>query len=147
MPNLISLALIAGLASASLFGVAQQPTTKVKDVPIQPTSAVSGPQMYSTYCATCHGIGGTGNGPAAPAMKVHPTDLTVLSQNNGGAFPAEHIRAILKFGVETPAHGSAEMPVWGSLLRSLNSTGPNPTVIVDQRINNLTNYLKEMQKK
>jgi len=147
MPNLISLALVAGLASASFIGLAQQPTTHVKVIPIQPTSAVSGPQMYSSYCSSCHGVGGTGNGPAAPAMKVRPTDLTNLSQNNGGSFPAEHVRGILKFGVDTPAHGSAEMPVWGDLLRSLNSTGPNPSVIVDQRINTLTNYLKEMQKK
>ena len=54
---------------------------------------------------------------------------------------------MLEIGADMPSHGSAEMPVWGDLLRSLNSTGPNPSVIVDQRINNLTNYLKEMQKK
>ena len=80
-------------------------------------------------------------------MRVRPTDLTILSQNNGGAFPADHVRTVLQFGVENPAHGSADMPVWGTVLCSLSPTGPNPSVVVDQRIINLTNYLKEMQKK
>ena len=53
MPNLISLVLVAGLASASFIGLAQQ--TKVKVVPVKPTSPTSGSEMYTTYCATCHG--------------------------------------------------------------------------------------------
>ena len=145
MPKLVTLALIAGLASASVLGFAQNTAPKIKVVPIQPTSPTSGQEMYANYCAACHGAKATGNGPAAQAMKVPPTDLTMLSKNNHGVFPADHVRAVLQFGVMTPAHGSADMPVWGTLLRTLPPS-PNPTMVVNQRLLNLTNYLKQIQK-
>jgi mono/diheme cytochrome c family protein len=145
MPKLVTLVLMAGFVSATILGVAQDTVPKVKDVPIQPTSPTSGPEMYATYCAACHGAKAKGNGPAAPAMKVPPPDLTALSQKNNGVFPADHVRAVLQFGVMTPAHGSADMPVWGDLLRTLHSTSPNNDMVVNQRILNLTNYLKQIQ--
>jgi mono/diheme cytochrome c family protein len=154
MPKLITvkLALMAGLASALFFGFAQQPTAvslatpDIKRVPIKPTSPVSGQQMYVTYCAVCHGADGSGGGPAATALKADPTDLTTLSRRNGGAFPSAHIQSVLKFGVGTPVHGSAEMPIWGDLMQSLNKTSPNSGQEVHQRIVNLTSYLKQIQK-
>jgi mono/diheme cytochrome c family protein len=102
--------------------------------------------MYATYCAVCHGADGAGSGPAAPALKTHPTDLTALSRKNGGVFPADHIQTVLKFGVKTPAHGSAEMPIWGGLMLTLGGTSPDSAMEVQQRIVNLTSYLKQMQK-
>lgn len=146
MPKLMTAVLMAGLASASFLALTQQPTPTIKSVPIKPTSPVSGQQMYASYCAACHGSTGIGNGPAAPAMKTFPTNLTLLSEKNGGVFPAEHIQAILKFGVENPAaHGSADMPVWGDLLRTLHGSSANSTMLVNQRIINLTQYLKQIQ--
>ncbi|HEY4380888.1 MAG TPA: cytochrome c [Acidobacteriaceae bacterium] len=149
MQQRILIAVLAGLISAttSLAG-AQQPTTtpKIKAVPIQPTSPASGEQMYKTYCAVCHGDKATGAGPAAPAMRIPPTDLTQLSQKNGGVFPADHVTTVLKFGVNNAAHGSSQMPVWGDLLGTLHSTGPETGTVVHQRIANLTNYLKQIQK-
>lgn len=145
MPKLITAVLMAGLASASFLALTQQPTPNIKSVPIKPTSPVSGQQMYTAYCASCHGSEGVGNGPAASAMKTQPTNLTILSKKNGGVFPAEHIQAVLKFGVENPAHGSAEMPVWGDLLRSLHGSSSNSTMLVNQRIINITQYLKQIQ--
>ncbi|MBZ5572099.1 MAG: cytochrome c [Acidobacteriia bacterium] len=47
-------------------------------------SPASGQQMYSAYCAVCHGNDGKGGGPAAEALKVPPPDLTVLARKNGG---------------------------------------------------------------
>jgi mono/diheme cytochrome c family protein len=146
MPKLVALVLMAGFASAAILGFAQDTIPKVKAVPIQPTSPTSGPEMYATYCAACHGAKATGNGPAAQAMKIPPPDLTTLSQKNGGVFPADHVRTVLEFGVMTPAHGSSDMPVWGDLLRTLHSTSPNTDMVVNQRIHNLTSYLKQIQK-
>jgi len=125
--------------------MAQQAVPKVKAAPIQQTSAASGQQMFATYCAACHGASGTGNGPAAAAMKVPPVDLTMLSQKNGGKFPTNHVSSVLQFGAANPAHGSADMPVWGDLMLSL-TTSANPDVQVHQRISNLTEYLKTLQK-
>ena len=146
MPRLITVALLAGIASASFFGLAQSTIPTIKPVPIQPTSPASGQQMYSTYCAVCHGAKATGNGPAALAMKAPPADLTALSRKNQGVFPADHINSVLRFGVENPSHGSAEMPIWGTLMGTLHPTSPDDRMVVNQRIINLTNYLKELQK-
>jgi mono/diheme cytochrome c family protein len=103
--------------------------------------------MYTTYCAACHGADGRGNGPAAAALAVKPTDLTKLAVDHGGRFPSAHVSAVLRFGVETPAHGSAEMPVWGAALRSLNTGGVTSSMIEQQRIANLTRYIESLQRK
>jgi mono/diheme cytochrome c family protein len=126
--------------------MAQQPTPKIKTVPMRQTSPASGQQMYVTYCASCHGPSGTGNGPAAQALKSPPPDLSALSKNNGGVFPSERVASVLRLGVTAPAHGSAEMPIWGDLLPSLSTGSKDSSTEVQQRVLNLTNYLKKLQK-
>jgi len=140
-----SLVLLLAAATAAFAG-AQEPTTKLKEVPIKQTSPVSGEQMYKTYCASCHGADGKGNGPAAPALKVPATDLTTLSEKNGGKFPTAHVATVLKFGVENTAHGTAQMPVWGDLMQTLTPASQTRTTVVAQRISNLTDYIKQIQK-
>lgn len=151
MSRFSSFSICAGLASVALFCAAQQTKTgtqvaspKVNAVPIQQTPTDSGQRMFSSYCAACHGADGTGNGPAAQALKVPPTDLTLLSQKNKGVFPSNHVAAVLQFGVKNPAHGTAAMPVWGNLMRSLNPTSQDAQV--NERVVNLTSYLKQIQK-
>lgn len=128
------------------IAAAQQPTPKIQSVPIQQTHVTSGSEMYGTYCAVCHGADGKGNGPAATALKTHPPDLTVLSKTNGGAFPSAHVASTLQFGVENPAHGNKEMPIWGDLFQTLNS-GPGTNGQTRLRISNITDYLKTIQQK
>ena len=142
MPNRIHVAFVAAMLATAAFGIAQ--TNQIKDVPIKPTSAASGKQMYTTYCAVCHGADGRGNGPAASAMKAVPTDLTTLAKSNGGRFPDTHIAAVLQFGAETAAHGSQQMPIWGTAFRSL-ARGSSAGAQEQQRIANLTEYLKTLQ--
>jgi len=138
--------ILLAAASAALVGTAQQPAPKIKNVPVQQTAITSGAQMYTTYCAACHGSKGMGDGPAAAAMKIPPTDLTTLSAKNNGEFPANHVATVLRFGVENPAHGSSEMPVWGNLLSSLHPGAQDNSSQVRLRISNLTDYLKQIQK-
>ncbi len=38
--------------------------------------AAAGAQLYSTYCASCHGAGGKGDGSAAAALKPPPANHT-----------------------------------------------------------------------
>jgi mono/diheme cytochrome c family protein len=74
------------LAAASLC-FAQGTTEKkpeVKKVVIKQTSASSGKEMFTPYCAPCHGVDGAGNGPAASAMKTPPTNLTQLAKKHDG---------------------------------------------------------------
>lgn len=114
----------------------------IKKVPAPHTSPASGQEMYVSYCAACHGRDGTGNGPAAAALKVVPTDLTMLAKKNGGEFPAAHVVTILA-GAGVAAHGSETMPVWGPVFRKI-SNGDNAQVV--QRTANLSKYLESLQK-
>ena len=82
------------LALLGVISFAQQ--KEVKHVPVKPTSAASGKQMYDNYCAVCHGTNGKGGGPAAEALKTPPTDLTILSQKEGGKFPAAHVASAIR---------------------------------------------------
>jgi mono/diheme cytochrome c family protein len=136
---------LAGVMSAAFVSVAQQPVPTVKNVTIRPTSPADGHQMFTSYCAVCHGANGKGAGPAAQAMKIPPADLTLLSKKNSGVFPANHVASVLEFGIENPAHGSAQMPIWGDLMRSLSPVAQDPGTLVHQRINNITDYLKQIQ--
>jgi mono/diheme cytochrome c family protein len=106
------------------------------------TAPTDGKQMYSNYCASCHGVDGKGRGPVAGMLKTQPSDLTVLSKNNGGKFPAAHVASVLQFGAEHPAHGSAEMPVWGPVLGQMNQATPQERAL---RISNLSRYLETLQ--
>jgi mono/diheme cytochrome c family protein len=144
MPNRIHVAFVAAFLATAAFGIAQT-TPVIKDVPVKPTSPASGKQMYNAYCAVCHGVDGKGNGPAAAALKDPPTNLVKLSRDNGGKFPDTHIYSVLQFGMENPAHGSKDMPIWGPALRSLDRGSPSPDMQEHQRLANLTSYLKSIQ--
>jgi mono/diheme cytochrome c family protein len=114
----------------------------IKKAPVGQSDPSSGKAMYTSYCAPCHGASGKGDGPAASEFKVPPANLTQLTKNNHGEFPSSHLWAILQFGAPAPAHGSSDMPVWGNLFRSLD---PNDPVKVNQRIQNLVDYVKTLQ--
>jgi mono/diheme cytochrome c family protein len=121
-------------AAATLTGVVQ----------VEKTSPISGKAMYGSYCASCHGATGRGNGPMAAELKTRPADLTVLSKNYGGKFPSAHIASVLQFGVVNPSHGTVEMPVWGPVLGKMDQANPQDRQL---RISNLAQYLETMQAK
>jgi mono/diheme cytochrome c family protein len=140
--GIILLGTLVVAAGLCLAQTDQQPV--VKQAPIKQTSAASGKEMFTQYCAPCHGVDGKGNGPAASAMKVPPTDLTQLTRKHDGKYPANSVASVLKFGNGPGAHGSADMPVWGPLFQSLDKfhdTG------VQQRISNIVNYIETLQAK
>jgi mono/diheme cytochrome c family protein len=125
-------------------GAAQAGQSQIKRVPAPYTNPSSGKDMYVAYCASCHGQDGMGNGPAAPALKAKPIDLTLLAVRNGGKFPETHIAAILKGDALTAAHGNKEMPVWGPIFHTLGRSDPAQE---QMRIHNLTAYLESIQQK
>jgi len=127
----------------SLLLSAQETKTQIKKVPAERTSAASGKEMFDAYCASCHGVDGKGNGPAAPAFKKPPTDLTLLAQKNGGKFPAMHVMSSIQ-DVTQNVHGSKDMPVWGPILSSVSTKDPG---VVRLRISNLTSYIESLQAK
>ena len=42
--------------------------------------------------------------------------MSFPAKNNHGQFPDKRIDAVLRLGVNVPAHGTAQMPVWGPIL-------------------------------
>ena len=121
-----------------------QPKKVIEHAAIKPTSPASGKEMYTSYCAVCHGTDGKGGGPAASALKTAPSDLTTLTKNNGGKFPALKITSAIRGESNLPAHGSKEMPVWGSLFWSMSHGHQGE---VQQRVANLTEYIESLQAK
>jgi mono/diheme cytochrome c family protein len=137
--------LLTALAAAFAVGVgyADQSNAKVT-IAINKTSPTSGKQMFTSYCAPCHGVDGRGHGPAASALKSTPVDLTGLTRKNRGVFPDTHIVAVLEFGITIPAHGSVEMPVWGPILSRINLSNVQDKQL---RISNLSRYIESIQER
>lgn len=134
--------LISASALAQDVSAKNEPT--VNHVPITKTSPTSGKDMFERYCAVCHGRDAKGGGPAAPALKVPPADLTMLAKKEGGKYPSAHVASVLRGQADMASHGSKEMPVWGPLFLSI-SQGHDAEV--HQRIANLVAYLETLQTK
>ena len=137
----LALTIAAGIGYA-----ADQSTARKVVIPVSMTPATNGKQMYVSYCAPCHGVDGRGQGPVAVALKKPPSDLALLSKNNGGKYPSARIVSVLQFGTPDSSHGSAEMPVWGPVLGVLDKTNNEQTARA-LRISNLSRYLETLQAK
>ena len=63
-----------------------------------PKVNAAGKELFHQHCSVCHGVDAKGNGSlydarsADKSVRVPPSDLTLLSQRNGGKFPAARVR-------------------------------------------------------
>jgi len=135
---------VAGLSLWSFTWVRQEPPPG--QLPPQPPRLVEslrGEALYVAYCASCHGGDGRGNGPAAPALKTPPPDLTTLALRNGGTFPRDKVeKIILGENQQAIAHGSREMPVWGPIFGQIEWDQD----LREVRVRSLSDYLKSIQR-
>ena len=72
-----------------------------------------GKKLYATYCSSCHGENGKGDGPASKAFAVHPGDHT-----NGAIMNKESdefLSEIISKGGGAVGK-STFMPAWGNTL-------------------------------
>jgi len=133
---------VTALALAALFAASGLAQT-INTVPPKQTSPTSGKEMFNEYCAVCHGQDGKSGGPAASAMKHTPADLTQLSAHNKGKFPDARVARYIEGDDKVAAHGSASMPMWGQVFKSMSGNED----IVRMRVANLTEYVKSLQAK
>jgi mono/diheme cytochrome c family protein len=107
------------------------------------TKEVAGPQsgevLYRRYCASCHGLSGHGDGPAAPSLAPSPTDLTRLDA--GAAELMEWIdgRRTVR------AHGTAAMPVWGELFEASLIGEPNQRRTALLQVQAIADYVQRLR--
>jgi mono/diheme cytochrome c family protein len=144
LKNLFAITLIAAVAAGIVY--ANQTPSNTVVIPVNKLPANDGKQMYVSYCAPCHGVDGRGQGPVAVALKRQPANLSILTKNNGGKFPANHVISVLQFGTTNPSHGTAQMPVWGPAFGAMDSSISQSDMRA-LRIRNLSYYLQSLQQK
>ena len=134
MKRLIAIAILASFAVP--LQAQDQPSKKIQDTP-------TGAELFERHCAACHGSDLKGAGTFPPPYRK-PPDLTTLALRHGGKFPEAYVAKVLKNGVTLPAHGPAEMPVWGADFAAKKDLDE---AAVAKRIRRLVTYVKAAQKK
>ncbi len=107
----------------------------------------SGAELYREHCAQCHGADGTGNGPMAKILTVHPANLTMIEKNNGGTFPAEKIAEIIRYGGNIQGHGEQQMPIWGKVFSLEGGSGKRGGAYSRRSVIELKSYIESIQQK
>ena len=107
---------------------------------------MSGSELYRVFCASCHGPQAHGDGPVAATLKPAVPDLTRIAARNGGAFPAERVRAIIDGQSVPRAHGTRAMTVWGWDFYAMDRADPARRERVAELIDRLVEYLRSIQR-
>ena len=126
-----------------LLRVALAAAQPLPRVPGETVSA--GQQYFRRYCSACHGVEGRGDGPAAPALRPPPADLTRIAQRRGGRFPVAEIAACIDGRTVVSAHGSREMPIWGERFGEMAGGGSVGEEVVRGNLLVLIEYLQSIQ--
>jgi len=143
------LKLISGLLiGGALLGLTTRPASAQEPGGL----VVTGKAEFKEYCAQCHGLEATGDGPLAGSLTKKPANLTLLAKNNGGVFPDKDVRAYIDGSKTIEPHGTREMPVWGHAFRASSHTGAGASTEfapaqVQKRIDLLVAYIKTLQQK
>jgi len=137
-----SLAIVAVSFGISLVAFAQPPT-KTRHRP----NIASGKELFHQHCSVCHGVDAKGKGSMydplspEPSRRVPPADLTVLSEKNGGKFPADRVSDAMLAKGPIPAHGTPNMPAWGDVFYNLKSDPKRG----EERVRDVSAYIESIQ--
>ena len=150
---------VLGVALAGWMMVAAPASAK----DTQQDMAVSqGQQLYTKYCASCHGASGKGDGSVGKMLNPPASDLTQIAKRNGGKFPFYEVMQIINGRAPTSqqsdaslpgipkAHGESGMPVWGEIFsREELSKGTSLDLQLQAtgKIMLITEYLQSIQQK
>lgn len=105
----------------------------------EPAYPANAEAAYARYCASCHGVTGHGDGPAAEALTPRPTDLTT-----SGLDVAELMKVI--DGRRTVrAHGTGAMPVWGMVFEAEGAGDDRQHRDALRRVQGLAEYVQALR--
>ena len=111
-----------------------------------------GESEYINNCAACHGADAKGGGPVAAVLSIKPSDLTKISKEFNGQYPAEHIYKVIDGREMINPHGDTDMPVWGH--RYMDMANKKAAAVPHEldvqalafgRITSLVDYLESIQ--
>lgn len=106
----------------------------------------SGEELFDRFCASCHGVGARGDGPVARSLNVAVPDLTSIALRYG-EFPAVRIRDVIDGrGIDTGAHGTRTMPVWGYEFYVEEGADIQAQTAVRDAINRLVEHVRSLQR-
>lgn len=104
-------------------------------------AAMTGKEVYRRFCASCHGVGGRGDGPVADSFTIEVPDLTSIARRARGVYPRDQVVRIIDGRHILAAHGSRTMPVWGVELTGAALAEDDVRLIIER----LADYVGELQ--
>jgi hypothetical protein len=106
----------------------------------------NGQAVYVEACASCHGVGGKGDGPASVALRRRPADLTRLAEQNGGTFPRQHVLDVVTGDERIDAHGDREMPIWNQRFSPTSDSGAaTGSIYMHRHLERILAHLESIQ--
>ena len=112
----------------------------------QDFSQYSGAELFQRFCASCHGKTAEGDGVVGRILQTRAPDLTEIAKRHGGQFPDNKIYQIVDGRFPITAHGTRDMPVWGTELWRAQGydleAGRKTTLVIEK----LVDYLESIQK-
>jgi mono/diheme cytochrome c family protein len=104
---------------------------------------MTGPALFKTYCASCHGADAKGDGPVAHLLAYRPADLTQLAARDRSRFDRQKVHRIIDGRDPVKGRGGPDMPLWGDAFR--RSQEGYSDAEVRARIDQLVEYLETLQ--
>ena len=141
--------IILGIVISLIVGNSTFGQAEIKQVPLtwQQAAITDGGELYLELCAVCHGKSGSGDGPAASALKKPVPDLTALAAKHDGIFPRQAVQDSIAGESRVVSHGTVDMPIWGQVFADVRPDWKEfrREALARQRIYNLTEYLATIQ--
>lgn len=133
--------LAIALTGAGLVGSASGAQETAEAIVTEAT----GPGLFKSYCASCHGAAAKGDGPLANSLRYHPADLTTIAKRNQGRFEKDKVHRMIDGRDPIRGHGGPDMPLWGDAFK--RSGDGYDEAAVKARIDRLVDFLEGLQVK
>jgi len=102
---------------------------KMKEfLPSTPAQVAKGRDLFQQNCATCHGVTGTGDGPAAGALNPKPRNFTNPEGWKNGRAPSQIFKTVTEGIPNTPMASFDTLSIedrW-AITHFVSSLGPQP---------------------
>jgi mono/diheme cytochrome c family protein len=144
----IAIASFTFVATRSLAQEAQSsPVAQAQPSVTAQQQLAAGKAQFNKHCAPCHGTNAKGHGPEVAVIPgIKPSDLTLISRNNGGVFPYQEVADTIDGRKGVPSHKRFDMPFWGvNFQQEGKEFTPESEAAAKARIDSVVNYIATIQ--